>query len=100
MQSIVSTLQLFLFNIDVVSSGEKVLEQFVKKPYDLLIIDLQSCSYNNMDIINSIHKNPNSSSTKIITISNVELGEKGYEYNIYNVNDYLIKPILTFGTTK
>jgi len=94
MQSIVSTLQLFLFNIDVVSSGEKVLEQFVKKPYDLLIIDLQSCSYNNMDIINSIHKNPNSSSTKIITISNVELGEKGYEYNIYNVNDYLIKPFL------
>jgi len=47
-----------------------------------------------MDIINSIHKNPNSSSTKIITISNVELGEKGYEYNIYNVNDYLIKPFL------
>lgn len=94
LKALKETLESFSLNLEVVSSGEEVLNRLRHKSYDLLLIDHYMKGKSGVDTIIEIIGTPNFLPIKTILITDSDRSIRSLEQYIIGINGYLIKPTM------
>lgn len=94
LKALKETLESFSLNLEVVSSGEEVLNRLRHKSYDLLLIDHYMKGKSGVDTIIEIIGTPDFLPLKTILITDSDRSVRSLEQYIIGINGYLIKPTM------
>lgn len=94
LKALKETLESFSLNLEIVSSGEEVLNRLRDKSYDLLLTDHYMKGISGVDTIIEILGTPDFLPLKTILITDSDRSIKSLEQYIIGIDGYLIKPIM------